>query len=96
MKEVKKMAEHKMLTARDLATKAGVSPAVLRKLLRKEFNRVGKTMVEDNRSGYRFNPDDPVTKQIIARTKELKEQASKELTPQPTNVIIKEVKANGN
>jgi len=67
------MAEHKMLTAKELATKAGISPAVLRRLLRQKFNRVGKTKVENNRSKYRFNPNDTVTKQIIPRAKATKE-----------------------
>ena len=72
--QVKKAKEPKSLTARELAQKAGLSPAVLRKLLRQEFNRVGKVLVEGNRSEYRFNLNDAVTKQIIARAKELKEQ----------------------
>ena len=72
--QVKKAKEPKLLSARELAVKAGVSPAVLRKLLRKEFNRAGKTVVEGNRSEYRFNLNDAVTKQVIARAKELKEQ----------------------
>lgn len=90
------MAEPKMLTARELAVKAGISPAVLRKLLRQEFNRAGKTTVEGNRSEYRFNPSDPVTKQIIARVKALKEQTQKEKVIEPVTESIKEVKANGN
>ena len=61
----------KLLTARELADKAGVSPPVLRKLLRKEFNRAGKTLVEGNRAEYRFDPNNPVTKEIIARAKAL-------------------------
>jgi hypothetical protein len=44
-------------------------------MLRKEFNRAGKTLVEGNRSEYRFDPNDTVTKDIIAKAKEL--QASK-------------------
>jgi len=64
--QVKKV---KLLSARELAVKAGVSPAVLRKLLRKEFNRTGKVLVEGNRSEYRFDLNDPVTKKIIARAK---------------------------
>ncbi len=90
------MAEPKMLTARDLAAKAGISPAVLRKLLRQEFNRAGKTTIESNRSEYRFNPSDPVTKQIIARAKALKEQASQEKKSELVTESAKEVKANGN
>ena len=43
------MAEVKMLTAKQLAEKAGISPTSLRKLLRNEFNRTGKTKVEGNR-----------------------------------------------
>ena len=68
--------ETKLLTAKELAEKAGVSPQVLRKMLRKEFNRAGKTLVEGNRSEYRFDPNDPVTKDIVAKAKEL--QPSKE------------------
>jgi hypothetical protein len=71
--QTKKTKETKMLTARELADKAGISPTVLRSLLRKEFNRAGKTLVEGNRAEYRFNPNDAVTKQIIARAKALKE-----------------------
>lgn len=89
------MAEPQMLTAKDLATKAGISPAVLRKLLRQEFNRAGKTTVEGNRSEYRFSPNDPVIKQIIARAKELKEQGSMEKTTEAVNDTIKEENANG-
>lgn len=72
--QIKKVKESKLLSARELAVKAGVSPAVLRKLLRKEFDRTGKVLVEGNRSEYRFNLNDSVTKQVIARAKELKEQ----------------------
>ncbi|MGA9049013.1 MAG: hypothetical protein WB588_08470 [Dehalococcoidia bacterium] len=72
--QVKKAKETKSLSAKELAQKAGVSPAVLRKLLRKEFNRVCKVPVEGNRSEYRFNLNDAITKQVIARAKELKEQ----------------------
>ena len=48
------MTETKMLTTTDLAEKAGLTPTELRKLLRKEFNRAGKTKVEGNRMEYRF------------------------------------------
>jgi len=65
--------EAKLLTARELPQKVGVYPVILRKLLRKEFNRTGKVLVEGNRPEYRFDLRDPVTKQIIARAKELKE-----------------------
>ena len=82
----------KSLTAGELAQKAGVSPAVLRKLLRKEFNRVGKTVVDGNRSEYRFNLNDPVTKQIIARAKELKEQPKEpqESIQEPSEPVVEE------
>jgi len=40
-------------------------------MLRKEFNRAGKTLVEGNRPKYRFDPDDTVTKDIMAKVKEL-------------------------
>jgi hypothetical protein len=63
------MAETKMLTANDLAEKAGLTPVELRKLLRKEFNRAGKVKVEGNRMEYRFAPNDPIVKQIIQKTK---------------------------
>jgi hypothetical protein len=46
------------VTHRELTEKSGVSPAVLRKLLRKEFNRAGKILVEGNSSEYRFNLND--------------------------------------
>lgn len=48
--QTKKAKETKLLTARELAEKTGISPAVLRKLLRKEFKRTGKTLVEGNRA----------------------------------------------
>lgn len=84
--QIKKAKETKLLSARELAQKAGVSPAVLRKLLRKEFNRACKTVVEGNRSEYRFNLNDAVTKQIIARAKELKEQPKEPQTStEPVN-----------
>ena len=38
------MAE--LLTAKGLAEKAGIRPSNIRKLLRKEFNRAGKTNVK--------------------------------------------------
>jgi 3-hydroxyisobutyrate dehydrogenase-like beta-hydroxyacid dehydrogenase len=63
------MTEVKMLTAKQLAEKAGVSPADLRKLLRKEFNRAGKTKVEGNRMEYRFASNDPTVKQIVEKAK---------------------------
>jgi len=58
-----------LLTAKDLAEKAGIRPVELRKLLRKEFNRAGKTKVEGNRLEYRFDPNDPIVKQIVDRVK---------------------------
>lgn len=92
MATTKTTKEAKLLTARELAEKAGVSPAVLRKLLRQEFNRAGKTIVEGNRAEYRFNPNDAMTQQIIARAKALKEkpkepQTSNEKPPEPLNRI---------
>jgi len=69
------MAE--LLTAKDLAEKAGISPADLRKLIRKEFNRAGKTKVEGNRMEYRFNPSNPIVKQIIDRVKRQQAEKSK-------------------
>lgn len=88
--QVKKSKEPKPLTAGELAQKAGVSPALLRKLLRKEFNRTGKVLVEGNRSEYRFSLNDPVTKKVIARVKELKEepketQVSEEIASEPAS-----------
>lgn len=59
----------KLLTAKELAEKAGIKPTALRKLLRKEFKGTGKTQVEGNRVEYRFDPDDPIVKQIINRVK---------------------------
>ena len=72
------MAETKLLTAKDLADKAGITPAELRKLLRKEFNRVGKTQVEGKRMEYRFASNDPVVKQIIQKVKAQAEEKAKE------------------
>ena len=57
------------MVARDLAEKAGIPSTELRKLLRKEFNRLGKTKVEGNRMEYRFIPNDPMVKQIVDRAK---------------------------
>ena len=78
------MAE--LLTAKQLAEKAGISPIELRKLHRKEFNRAGKTKVEGNRMEYRFDPNDPTVKQIIDRAKGKpteKPKAEKPETKQP-------------
>ena len=75
------MAEIKMFTARDLAEKAGITPVELRRLLRSEFNREGKTKVEGNRVEYRFNPNDPIVKQIMDRVKS--QQAEKSKNPKP-------------
>ena len=58
-----------MLTAKYIAEKAGITPAELRKLLRKEFNRAGKTKVEGNRMEYRFAPNDPIVKKIVEKAK---------------------------
>ena len=98
--QIKKVMETKLLTARELAEKSGVSPAVLRKLLRKEFNRAGKTFIEGNRAEYRFNLNDAATKQIIVRTKVFTEQPqepqiSNENPPEPLNESTIEVKSNG-
>ena len=94
--QIKKEKETKLLTARELSVKAGVSPAVLRKLLRQEFNRVGKVLVEGNRSEYRFNLTDAVTKQIIARAKELKEQPKEpHIMIDPVIESVVEEKSNG-
>ncbi len=91
--QIKKEKETKLLTARELAEKAGVSPAVLRKLLRQEFNRAGKVLVEGNRSEYRFDPNDAVTKQIIARAKVLKEQPKEPQTSneKPHHLLISQI-----
>ena len=74
------MAE--LLTAKDLAEKAGISPTDLRKLIRKKFNRFGKTKVEGNRMEYRFDPNDPIVKQILTRVKELTAEKAKEKSEQ--------------
>lgn len=58
-----------LLTTKGLAEKVGISPTELRKLLRKEFNRAGKTKVEGNRLEYRFDPNAPIVKQIMDRVK---------------------------
>jgi DNA replication protein DnaD len=63
------MAEAKILTVKDLAEKVGITPVELRKLLRKEFNQAGKTKVEGNRMEYRFDPNDPIVKQIMEKVK---------------------------
>lgn len=65
------MAETKMLTVKDLAEKVEMTPVELRKLLRKEFNRAGKTKVEGNRMEYRFASNDPIVKQIVEKAKTL-------------------------
>ena len=76
------MAEVKMLTAKQLAEKAGISPTSLRKLLRKEFNRAGKTKVEGNRMEYRFASNDPIVKQIVEKAKTLEEEKIKAEKPE--------------
>jgi hypothetical protein len=82
------MAEPKMLTASELADKAGESPAMLRKLLRTEFDRAGKTKVEGNRMEYRFNSNDPLVKKIVGRaksqvTQNAQQEQTKEGKPEP-------------
>ena len=77
------MIEIKMLTARDLAEKAGISPVELRRLLRSEFNRAGKTKVEGNRMEYRFASNDPTVKQIIEKVKNQQVEKSKSRNPEP-------------
>lgn len=67
-----------LLTSKDLAEKAGISPQELRKLLRKEFNRAGKTKVEGNRLEYRFDLNDPNVKQILTRVKGLTAEKANE------------------
>jgi len=57
------------ITVKQLAEKAGISPVELRKLLRKEFNRFGRTKVEGNRMEYRFDPNDPIVKKIMDKIK---------------------------
>jgi hypothetical protein len=63
------MTQPKMLTAQDLAGKAGITPAKLRRLLRNKFNRAGKAEVGQKRMEYRFDPNDPLVKQIVAQVK---------------------------
>ena len=72
-----------MLTVKDLSEKAGITPTELRKLLRKEFNRPGKTEVEGNCMEYRFDFNDPTVKQIIDRVKG--QQAEKSKPEKPWN-----------
>lgn len=74
------MAE--LLTAKDLAEKAGITPLELRKLLRKNFNRAGKTKVEGNRMEYRFDTNDPIVKQIIDRVKSKPDEKPKSENPE--------------
>jgi len=71
-----------ILTVKDLAEKAGISPTELRKLLRKEFNRTGKTKVEGNRMEYRFDPNDPIVKKIMNRIKSQQVEKSKSRNPE--------------
>ena len=72
-----------LLTSKDLAEKAGISPVELRKLLRKEFNRTGKTKVEGNRMEYRFDPSDPIVKQVIDRVKNKPDEKPKSEKTEP-------------
>ena len=72
-----------MLTVKDLSEKAGITPTELRKLLRKEFNRAGKTEVEGNCMEYRFDFNDPTVKQIIDMVKG--QQAEKSKPEKPWN-----------
>jgi hypothetical protein len=67
-KQGKKPAEDKFLSARDLAQMAGVTPAILRRTLRKNFS--GK-IPRDNKDGrqYQIKATDPLVKEIIARVK---------------------------
>ena len=87
------MTEPKMLTAKDLADKAGITPAELRKLLRKDFDRVGKVKVEGNRMEYRFAPNDPVVKQIIQKVKDQAVEKAKEQEAQTKQEKVEPEKA---
>jgi hypothetical protein len=64
----KKPAEDKFLSARDLAQMAEVTPAILRRTLRKNFS--GK-IPRDNKDGrqYQIKATDPLVKEIIAKAK---------------------------
>jgi len=63
------MTQPKTLTAHDLAEKAGITPTKLRRLLGNKFNRAGKTEVGQKHIEYRFDPNDPVVKQILTQAK---------------------------
>jgi len=76
------MTETKLLTAKELADETGVSPQVLRKLLRKDFDQVHQTLVvEGDQAKCISVPVPSVTKDITARAKEL---SHKPQEPQPT------------
>jgi len=51
----------RLLTARELSAKAGVTPQVLGKLLRREFDQKGKPKGDSNKPKYRFDLNAPVT-----------------------------------
>ena len=70
------------ITVEQLAEKAGKTPTDLRKLLRKEFNRTGKTKVEGNRMEYRFDSNDPIVKKIMERVKSQQIEKSKSRNPE--------------
>ena len=61
-----------LLTARQLAEKAGIDHRVLRRIIRKYFKGAGKTQVKGKRYEYRFDPNEQSTKDILAKVKELK------------------------
>lgn len=83
------MAE--LLTAKRLAEKAGISPTNLRKLLRKDFDRAGKTKVEGNRMEYRFASNDPIVKQIVEKAKTLAAENPETKQPKGQESASKEV-----
>jgi hypothetical protein len=78
------MTQPKMLTAHDLAEKAGITPAKLRRILRSKFNRAGKTEVGQKRNEYRFDSTDPLVKEIIAQVKGKPSDKAKDNEKAPT------------
>ena len=78
-----------------------LSPAELRKLLRKEFNRAGKVKVEGNRMEYRFASNDSIVKQIITKAKaeaaeKAKAEKQEEEKPGPEKVEEPQTNQEGN
>ncbi len=66
----KSKTEEKFLTAKDLATMAGVEPRELRRCLRTHFaNRLATTKGANGMKTYQIKANDPIVKEVLAKLK---------------------------